>query len=76
MKTKKQARQTLRGSETPRESDVQQEIDSFLRALSSYPDRFAREPYMSFQQHLSSIATEGHQPNTTHSHNDDRQRSG
>jgi len=76
MKTKKQARQTLHRSETPRESDVQQEIDSFLRALSSYPDRFAREPYLSFQQHLSSIATEGHRPNTTHSNSEDRHRSG
>lgn len=77
MKTKKQARQTLHGSEAPRESDVQQEIDSFLRALSSYPDRFAREPYLSFQQHLSSIVTADHQPSANHSNNgEDQRRSG
>jgi hypothetical protein len=43
-----------------REREAQKEIDSFLRALNSYPDRFAREPYLSFQQHLSSIVTAAH----------------
>ena len=47
-----------------RERETQQEIDSFLRALSSYPDRFAREPYLSFQQHLSNIVTAAHVPGT------------
>lgn len=42
-------------SEAVREIEVQREIDSFLRALSSYPDRFAREPHLSFEQHLVSI---------------------
>jgi hypothetical protein len=51
-------------SETIREREAQQEIDSFLRALRSYPDRFAREPYLSFQQHLSSIVTAAHRPST------------
>jgi hypothetical protein len=72
MKTKKQATQTLHLSDAAREHDVQQEIDNFLRALSSYPDRFAREPCLSFQQHLSSIATASH----PHSSNEDRRRSG
>lgn len=36
--------------------DVEREIETFLRALNSYPDRFAREPYLSFQQHLFSLA--------------------
>jgi hypothetical protein len=40
--------------------EVQSEIDSFLRAVQSYPDRFAREPYLSFQQHLSSIVIATH----------------
>ncbi len=40
-----------------RKRSVQYEIDRFLRALSSYPDRFAREPHLSFQQHFSSIVT-------------------
>ena len=32
--------------------DVQYEIKSFLSALVSYPDRFALEPNLSFEQHL------------------------
>jgi hypothetical protein len=39
-----------------REREVRREIENFLRALSSYPDRFARDPYLSFEQHLFSIA--------------------
>jgi hypothetical protein len=27
-----------------------------MRALTSYPDRFARDPYLSFEQHLFRIA--------------------
>jgi hypothetical protein len=68
MKTKK--RQPSRVSER----DVQQEIDNFLRALSSYPDRFAREPYLSFQQHLSRVVATTHSLGT---HADEaRRRSG
>lgn len=39
-----------------REREVQQEIETFLTALSSYPDRFARNPCISFEQHLFSLA--------------------
>jgi hypothetical protein len=60
MKTKKQQATDLLGSDAEREREVQREIDSFLRAVSSYPDRFAREPYLSFRQHLSSIVTGSH----------------
>src|SRR5713226_3698962 len=35
-----------------RERDAQQEIKSFLSALASYPERFALEPDLSFEQHL------------------------
>ena len=35
-----------------RERDVQHEIKNFLSALVSYPDRFAVEPELSFEQHL------------------------
>ncbi len=35
-----------------RERDAQYEIKSFLSALVSYPDRFAVEPDLSFEQHL------------------------
>jgi hypothetical protein len=34
-------------------------MESFLRALSSYPDRFARDPYLSFERHLFSIVAAG-----------------
>lgn len=43
-------------SSTGRQREVQREIETFLRALSSYPDRFARNPYLSFEQHFFSIA--------------------
>ena len=56
------------------EGDVHQQIDNFLRALNSYPDRFAREPYLSFQQHLSSVVTATHALGT-HT-NEARRRSG
>ena len=60
MKTKKYHPKDLCIADAPRERGAQQEIDSFLQAVRSYPDRFAREPYLSFQQHLSSIAIAAH----------------
>jgi hypothetical protein len=57
MKVKKHNVADALVSDANRECEVQREIDSFLRAVSSYPDRFAREPYLSFQQHLSSIVS-------------------
>jgi hypothetical protein len=53
-----------REHEVQPEDEVQREIESFLRAVKSYPDRFAREPYLSFQQHLCSIVTGAHPPGT------------
>ena len=60
MKAKKHHVTLSCGSDAVREHEVNQEIDSFLRAVRSYPERFAREPYLSFQQHLSSIVTAAH----------------
>jgi len=37
------------------ELDVRREIDNFLLALHSYPNRFADDPSLSFEQHLSYI---------------------
>jgi hypothetical protein len=48
---------TLGVCDAEREREVQQEIETFLKALDSYPDRFAREPHLSFEQHLFSIAS-------------------
>jgi len=31
------------------------EIETFLQALDSYPDRFARDPALRFEQHLDSL---------------------
>lgn len=39
----------------PLEEEVQQEIDTFLQALDSYPARAAKDHRVSFQQHLRSI---------------------
>jgi len=36
---------------------ARQEIDHFLQALNSYPDRFAHDPCLSFEKHLFSIMT-------------------
>ena len=41
---------------------VQQEIESFLQALSSHPDQFAHDPYLSFEKHLCSIMAEDQPP--------------
>jgi hypothetical protein len=57
MKIKRHHTTDLRVSDAERENEVQREIDGFLRAVNSYPDRFAREPYLSFQQHLSNVVT-------------------
>lgn len=45
----------LGNSDIERQREVQHEIENFLHAVSSYPDRFAREPYLTFEQHLFSI---------------------
>ncbi len=42
--------QRLSGNE-----QVRREIQSFLRALHSYPERFARDPDITFEEHRSSL---------------------
>jgi hypothetical protein len=63
MKRRKHHTVGLEVSGAGREGEVRREIENFLRALSSYPDRFARDPYLSFEQHLFSIAS-ANQPAT------------
>ena len=46
---------TLNTLDTNPAGDVQQEIDGFLRALRSYPESFAHNPRLSFEQHLFRI---------------------
>jgi hypothetical protein len=57
MKIKRHHATDLRVSGAERENEVQREIDGFLRAVNSYPDRFAREPYLSFEQHFFNLVT-------------------
>jgi len=51
-------------ADASREQQVKQEIENFLNALNSYPDRFAREPRLSFRQHLVNIETASQQLNS------------
>jgi hypothetical protein len=41
------------------QDEVQAEIRDFLRAVASYPDRAAKEPSVSFHEHLCSIFAAG-----------------
>ena len=66
MATKKH-RSSARGvSDVERQLEVRREIDTFLRALNSYPERFAREQDLSFEQHLFSIKTSSRGNNDPH----------
>jgi hypothetical protein len=38
-----------------REAEFRREIETYVTALHSYPDRLARNPYLSFEQHLFSV---------------------
>lgn len=53
MKTSR--RRPTRSTRSGDQRAVQREIKMFFRALSSYPDRFARDPELNFQQHLFSL---------------------
>ncbi len=44
--------------------DVQKEIDAFLAALNSYPDRFAKDPALSFERYLFGMTADP-QPDQT-----------
>jgi len=45
-----------------RSVQVQREIQNFCQALDSYPARVAREPRVSFHQHLCSVFAEARDP--------------
>jgi hypothetical protein len=59
MKQKMQYAVQPRQSAPLRNKQVEEEIRNFLRALDSYPARVAKEPRLSFQQHLCSIFARG-----------------
>jgi hypothetical protein len=41
------------------DEQVRLEIQSFLQALESYPDRAAKEPNLTFEQHLYALVSPG-----------------
>jgi len=57
---------TLQGLESHPESDVRKEIDHFLLALRSYPESFAHDPRLSFEEHLFRIMASRVLPNEAH----------
>lgn len=60
MKIEKYQPENLSVVETIRRREVQQEIENYLLALSSYPQHFAQDPCVSFEQYLYSMMAAGH----------------
>lgn len=56
MKTSKHRLITPSSSSVALERETRREIEHFKRAINSYADRFAREPHLSFEQHLFRLA--------------------
>ncbi len=56
MKTSKHRRITPTSASAALEREARREIEHFQRAILSYEDRFAREPHLSFEQHLFRLA--------------------
>jgi len=50
---------SLSADEQVQDEQVQLEIQRFLEALQSYPARAAREPDITFEQHLSALVSTG-----------------
>ncbi len=48
----------LRSGARPDQQHAEREIQTFLEALNSYPQSFARDPDLSFEQHLVALASE------------------
>jgi hypothetical protein len=49
-------RSRLRVNRISGNQQVRRELQKFLQALDSYPDCFAKNPKLSFEQHLRSLA--------------------
>lgn len=62
VKTKKTNPAPIAGIKVVRQQKTEQEIADFLEALHSYPEQFAHNPLLSFEQHLFSIAAENNLP--------------
>lgn len=57
-------RQIMGDDQVSGNEKVRIEIQAFLRALSSYPERFKRHPGMSFAEHCSSLIPPGESDGT------------
>ena len=58
MATSKRRPASPGNSRTALDRQVRREIATFLRAVHSYPESFARDPLLSFEQHLFSMANQ------------------
>ena len=47
----------LRSGAKPDQKQAECEIQTFLEALNSYPQRFEQDPCLSFEQHLVTLAS-------------------
>ena len=54
------------GAQIRIQGEAQEEIQNFLRAVDSYPARVAKEPRVTFQQHLCSIFAARNDRNDTY----------
>lgn len=54
----------LRSGAKPDQQQAEREIQTFLEALNSYPQSFAQDPCLSFEQHLVALASEQGKPET------------
>ena len=52
-----------------REVNVREEIEAYIAAVQTYPERFERDPSLSFQQHLFSVVAAQASVQTAHDHN-------
>jgi hypothetical protein len=59
MKMKSKRRQARVGDQRLSGNEqVRREIQSFLRALHSYPERFSKDPGITFEEHCSSLVAQ------------------
>jgi hypothetical protein len=52
-----------------REVNVTREIEAYIAAVNTYPERFERDPSLSFQQHLFRVVAAQASIQTAHDHN-------
>jgi|GraSoiStandDraft_41_1057321.scaffolds.fasta_scaffold348057_3 hypothetical protein len=71
MNTRKHRPILLGQSDTVYEQQVQQEIETYLNALNSYPGRFEQEPCLSFEQYLFSMAMANQAMETDRGHEEE-----